>query len=235
MFTSAGNNTNFDKLWAGNDMKYDIAVIYYQNDEDVFDRYKEISVFAEKRKGSKFQNFHYLYTTYPDIIQKYDRFFVMDDDIVINVADINKMFEVSQEYDLKICGPSFDEHSKPTWNVMHNNDSCKMAFTNFVEVNVPLFNKHALDSFMEYYDPSLVGWGIDFLYVWCNGPSSKTSFAIVHDVTCTNPTETDKNVDKREIANASGFEERINTWKQYSHRIGCPFSFNMINHSFVGP
>ena len=55
-----------------------------------------------KRKGSKFQNFHYIYENYPEIIDKYDGFFILDDDIIFNVEDINKMFELSKKYNFKI-------------------------------------------------------------------------------------------------------------------------------------
>ena len=37
LFTSAGDNTNFDELWLDEDRNYDVWVVYYgNNDENVF-------------------------------------------------------------------------------------------------------------------------------------------------------------------------------------------------------
>ena len=107
VFTSAGDNTTFDFLWINDNIQYDIYVIYYGDNEDTFNQYKAKVKFIEKRKASKFQNFKYFYDTYPDIINQYDRFFILDDDIIFSVEDITNMFKLSRKYNLDICGPSF--------------------------------------------------------------------------------------------------------------------------------
>ena len=112
LFTSAGDNTNFDSLWINDNMNYDIYVIYYGNNNDIYEKYKSKVTFIEKRKGSKFQNFKYFYDNNIDIINSYERYFILDDDIIFNVDDINNMFEISEQYNLDICGPSFTRDSK---------------------------------------------------------------------------------------------------------------------------
>ena len=61
VFSSVGNNTLFDRLWVGDHMNYDIYVIYYGNDDEIYKIYKDNVTFIEKRKGSKFHNFKYFY------------------------------------------------------------------------------------------------------------------------------------------------------------------------------
>ena len=59
LFSSVGDNTNFDELYTGNIINYDIYIIYYGNNETIFNKYKSKVKFIEKRKGSKFQIFKY--------------------------------------------------------------------------------------------------------------------------------------------------------------------------------
>ena len=165
VFSSVGDNTNFHNSWLYKNRNYDVYVIYYGDNEEKYNMYKEKVDFIERRKGSKFQNFHYLYRNKPNLINNYERFFILDDDIIfdsisnpINGSNpINEMFNISKEYDLWLCGPTFkkDGRSKISWSITINQPNNLLRFTNFVEVNTPLFNKYALDKFMKYYDPAL--------------------------------------------------------------------------------
>ena len=101
VFTSAGNNTNFDKLWFyKNKINYDIIVYYYEDDEKIFNKYKNISKLIVKNKGSKFQNFYHFYLNYIDVLNEYEYFFILDDDIIFenNYEDINRMFKLAKNY-----------------------------------------------------------------------------------------------------------------------------------------
>lgn len=189
VFTSAGTKTNFDKLWLGDNQTYDVYVIYYDDDDTIYNRYKNNKYikYIERRKGSKFQNFLYFYKKYPEIIEKYDRFFILDDDIVFKIDDINKMFNMSREYKLEICGPSFSESSKISWYITKHKKNTILTYTNFVEVNTMLMSKTAINKLMKVISPELIGWGIDILAMWANGLERKTAYAIIHSVICINP------------------------------------------------
>ena len=229
VFSSVGDNTNFDTLWVDDNnnknnsvSNYHVFVIYYGDNDEVFNRYKSRVHFIEQRKGSKFQNFKYFYDKYPEIIEKYERFFILDDDIIFDVNDINKMFDISTLYNLQICGPSFTNESKISHNITRHKKGVLLTYTNFVEVNVPLFTKHALNQFMGLLDSSLIGWGIDVFYMWRNGLHKKNAYAIVHGVTCTNPPDVEKTGKKRELELISGCQSRRDIWKTFALHHGCP-------------
>ena len=143
VFSSVGDNTNFNKLWIPSSedpsANYHVYVIYYGDNEEIYNEYKSQVHYIEQRKGSKFQNFKYFYDKYPEIIEKYERFFVLDDDIEFGIEDINKMFDISTEYNLQICGPSFTHKSKISHRITMHKPNTILTYTNFVEVNVPLF------------------------------------------------------------------------------------------------
>ena len=229
VFSSVGNNTNFDSLWTGSNMNYDIYVIYYGDNEEIYQKYKSAVKYIEKRKGSKFQNFKYFYDNYINIIQKYDRFFILDDDIIFKVKDINKMFDISKNYNLDICGPSFKKGCQISHSVTQHKPNTLLTYTNFVEVNVPLFNKKSIHNLMKKIDYTLIGWGIDFLYIYVNGMDKRDKYAIIHCVTCINPKSSAKPKKKRELTLVKNWDKRSKIWEEFAKKHNIPVRFPIIN------
>ena len=231
VFTSAGDNTNFNTLWVSSEQIYDIVVYYYGDSDENYEKYKAISKLCVRRKGSKFQNFYDFYNTYPDIVALYQRFFILDDDIIMTVRDINSMFCISDKYSLAICQPSFKKGSIISHGVTRNKPKIILQYTNFVEVNTPLFTRTALDKAMEKYSPDLIGWGIDFLYIWANG-FSETAYAVVHSVQCVNPRVQEKQ-GKRELYLIPLHATRRVVWEAYAESIGCPKVFPIRCYKYI--
>jgi hypothetical protein len=228
VFTSAGDNTNFINWWCSDSNNYDIYVIYYGNNEENYALYAKYVTFIERRKGSKFQNFNYFYNKYPDIIAKYERFFILDDDIEIKSNDINRMFAFSEKYNLLICAPSFTHDSKISHIITKNKRNVILEYTNFIEINVPLFVKEALIKLMNHYDPILIGWGIDTLAIWANGLEKEKAYAIIHEITCRNPKEEMKLDKRRELSLIRGYDNRRKIWEIYALMKGCPIDYTYI-------
>ena len=223
VFTSAGDNTQFYNHWLGEHRNYDVWCVYYGKNDENYNMYEGLVDKIWKRKGSKFQNFHYIYTNYKDLLDKYDRFFIVDDDIVINTNDINNLFNISIKYDLWVCQPSFTEDSKisqPYLNkVILGN---YLRYVNFIEVGVPVFSKEALYKFMEYYDPILIGWGIDLLYMWVLGLEKENKYAIIDIISCFNPHDEHKNNKNREHTNIENHNNEVDYWLQIKNKYNIP-------------
>ena len=60
------------------------------------------------------------------------------------------MFSISKKYNLWICAPTFK--NTPDCKISHpitiSKEKKEMRYTNFIEVNTPLFNKYALEKFL---------------------------------------------------------------------------------------
>uniref|UniRef100_A0A6C0KXL3 Glycosyltransferase n=1 Tax=viral metagenome TaxID=1070528 RepID=A0A6C0KXL3_9ZZZZ len=231
VFTSAGDNTRFNTLWVSSEQTYDIVVYYYGDSDENYEKYKAISKLCLRRKGSKFQNFYQFYTSYPDIIVHYDLFFILDDDIIISVGDINNMFRIANKYNLAICQPSFKKGSIVSHGITRHKPQIFLQYTNFVEVNTPLFSRAALDKAMTKYSPNLIGWGIDFLYIWANG-FSETAYAVIHGVQCINPRAQEKG-GRRELYLIPLHSTRRVVWEAYADSIGCPKSFPIRCYKYI--
>ena len=222
VFTSAGDNTDFHINWCGNNRNYDVYCVYYGDNMDNYNKYKSVVDKIWQRKGSKFQNFYYVYSLSDNIFSSYERFFILDDDIVMSTDDINKMFLLSEEYDLWICQPSFNNISKISHPITKYNPGNILRYTSFVEVNAPLFSKKALTKFMKKYDPILIGWGIDYLYIWANGDTIEDKYAVIDSIQCINPHDNAKPSKKRELNNIEDVDLRIKYWIDIMNKYKIP-------------
>ena len=224
VFTSAGDNTFFNHLWTGLDANYDIYVIYYGDNKEKFLSYKNVVKYIERRKGSKFQNFHYFYNARPDIIAQYERFFILDDDIMMFTQDINEMFKYSVKYNLAICQPAFKGCGRISHEITKQDETSLVRFTNFIEVNTPLFTRVAIDNLMRVYIPELIGWGIDYLYMWANGLEKENYYAVINAIGCINPHDNAKIIHGRgrELNLILNVNQRQQIWDSYAEKLGIP-------------
>ena len=207
VFTSAGDNTKFYKHWLGRNRNFNLMVVYYGNEKNKF---KNKCDYYYERKGSKFQNLKYVYDRYKFIFQQYENFFILDDDIIISTKEINKLFEIIKKYDLWILGPSFKYPSKVSHIITKKLENNFLRYTNFVEVNVPLFSKYAFHKYMNYYNSILVGYGVDYHYIWILGLDKKNKYAICDSISCINPI-----TEVRSINLLQDFDTRVYTWYKF--------------------
>ena len=228
LFTSAGDNTDFETRWCVDPARtFDVWVVYYGSDRAVYDRYVAAADRVEHRRGSKFQNFAHVYNAHrEELLARYDRFFIVDDDILISSEDVDRLLARSVAHDLWLCQPAFVPPSKISHRVTRRDPARALRYTDFVEVNTPVIANEALPRCMEAYDPRLVGWGIDYLFVWALGRTERRRYAIVDEVPCVNPQDDARPLGKsgggRELMRAAGAADRAATWRAVADEKGCP-------------
>ena len=187
IFSSFGDVAQLPN-WIGSDQNYDIWITYYGDDENKYNHYKQYAQFIKKSKGSKFQNFNLIWKDFHSELNKYERFFILDDDIIFDsYKDINKMFNFARDESTWICGPTFKPLGKISHVLTQTDKSASFRYVNFVEVNTPLFSNFAINKFMKHYDKSLIGWGLDFYYIQILGHAAKNRYALFDEVSVINP------------------------------------------------
>jgi hypothetical protein len=209
VFTSAGDRSNL-RGWLQGRRNFDLWTVYYG---DCGGRFQELSSFYFSRKGSKFQNLHYCYQQWPDVLARYDAIMVMDDDIVIDATGITRLFEIRRELDLWALQPAFRLCGKVSWQITAVHPTAKLRYTNFIEMACPLFRRDKLDGFMAVYDPELVGYGTDWWFLSTLGPEIDYRVAVVDAVTCINPYDRAKG-GVREIDRLQPPEKRKEVWER---------------------
>ena len=209
VFTSAGEHANVRKWLRGN-RNFDVWLTYYGPGASPFVGSVEIHTV---RKGSKFQNLHFAYRQWPEVLGRYSAIMVMDDDIVISGEEISWLFEFRDRLDLWVLQPAFHPKGKISHPITEVRPGLSFRYTNFVEMTCPLFRRDKLLNFLELYDPVLVGFGMDWWFLHTLGPSLQDRVAIVDEITCINPRDTKKG-GRREIDRLQSEPERRRVWRE---------------------
>ena len=210
VFTSAGNRSNL-RGWLQGRRDFDLWTVYYGDQPGMF---QDVSDYYLGRKGSKFQNLHYCYEQWPEVLARYDAIMVMDDDIEIGAKGITRLFEIRRELDLWALQPAFRLSGKVSWPITAVQPTAKLRYTNFVEMACPLFRRDKLDAFMRVYDRELVGYGTDWWFLHTLGPDIDNRVAVVDEVTCVNPYDKNKGSGGREIDALQTHQVRKEVWER---------------------
>jgi len=230
VFSSVGDYSNHHQ-WLKGKSNFDLYLINYSNNNS---GYKNDADYYFERKGSKFQNFYFLYKNHRDVLDQYDRFLLLDDDIRFSGASISKLFDIHKKFYLSIAQPAFTARSKISYLINLSHPRFFLRYTNFVEENAPLFTKQALYKFMESYDPILPGYGIDLWFINVIGTNEK-NIAIIDDIICTNPYDIFKR-GNREIDKLVPRQTRVSIWNEikYNLRIDpvVPTIFSYLKQPF---
>ena len=217
VFTSAGDKANL-RWWLKGERNFDLWINYYGSKEN---RYIDLGDFYTMKKGDKFANYHFVYQKWEDILNRYQAIMVMDDDVIIDGAAINRLFKIREEYDLWVLQPAFSPKGKISHRITRVNPLTYLRYTNFVEMTCPLFLKDKLNNFMKVYDPGLIGYGVDYWYIDSMGPDIGGKVAIVDEISCINPHDRVKG-GQREIDRLCPLSERINAWEKIKNQYHIP-------------
>lgn len=216
VFTSAGDHSNL-RRWLRGQRDFDLWVAYYGDRPGTFQEESELYI---SRQGSKFQNLHYCYSKWRDVLERYDAIMVMDDDIVINATGLTRLFAIRRELDLWALQPAFRLAGKISWNITRVQPTARLRYTNFIEMTCPLFRRDKLDEFMAVYDPELIGYGEDWWFLHNLGVDrAGNHVAVVDEITCINPHDRAKG-GRREIDRLHSHEERKAVWERMKARYG---------------
>lgn len=215
VFTSAGDRSNLGR-WLRGRRDFDLWTVYYGDRDGMF---RGQSDYYLSRKGSKFQNLHFCYRRWPELLRRYEAILVMDDDIVIDATGITRLFEIRREFGLWALQPAFRLAGKISWRITEVRATAKLRYTNFIEMACPLFRRDKLDGFMSVYDPELVGYGADWWFLSTLGDDLTGKVAVVDEVRCINPYDRTKG-GAREIDRLQSHEQRKAVWERMKARHG---------------
>lgn len=167
IFTSVGDYNSIRGWFEGGESrKWDLIIAYYGNNEREFLELREVANYAFRTKGGKFQNLKKFAAEQPGFFERYSYIWVCDDDIRMSITQINEAFAITELLGFWIAQPAFHPAGKNAHPVtIHAGSQSDYRTVNFIEVGVPIFRQDRLADFLEVYDGSLTGWGIDWWYM----------------------------------------------------------------------
>lgn len=98
---------------------------------------------------------------HPELLEAYDYFFLVDDDIQMTTESVNRLFQLMRQYELKIAQPSLVMSYYTYEHTLHNPTS-KLRYTNFVEMMMPCFSREALVQVLPTFEEKVRWRGIEW-------------------------------------------------------------------------
>lgn len=99
-----------------------------------------------------------------NILNRYDWIWMPDYDIHLEQSEIERMFRIAEEYNLNICQPSLTHDSYRSFDIVLNDPTKFIRYTNYVEIMCPLFKTEALKKVLWTFTITYSGWAQDFLW-----------------------------------------------------------------------
>lgn len=229
VFSSIGDEQREVLSWLGG--IHDVAVVYYGATPDAnfpTALRRRVDYFAA-RKGGKFQNLLWWLDENPEILEDYERFLIIDDDLSFDDLSLELLVREAVLWDLPVCSPAHEPDGKISWPHMKKSQTERVTLCNFVEMGCVLFERAALRRFLEAFRPhagTLVGWGTDYIISnACFEPSRP--FGVVQSVSVFNPL-------RKESAGIEALEttaSRSLNWEKIAHqfKINRPYQVGAIH------
>jgi hypothetical protein len=172
VFTSAGQrefrdkdnkplvNNNPINEWTKGLKDFDL-VTYCYDDTDIG---KDKSNLWIRRPGfTKYQNFNHYASFYPKHLEQYDYVWVVDDDMFMSTDDINKMFQMMEDYNLDLAQSSISLDGMNYVQMFAHDSRYTLRYTNYVECCAMLLSKRGLEKVKRTFSETVTGWGWDAL------------------------------------------------------------------------
>ncbi len=154
---SAVGKDSLHRMWTEGGHNFDLHLIVY---DDSTEKYLGDTEYICHIKGYKLKNVYKYLGTNSWILNKYDYFFIPDDDIMMDSVTIDALFDAMQHYRLKIAQPSLVK-SYYSWDHTLKDRFCFLRYTNMIEMMVPCFSRDALQKVLFTFNENETGWGIE--------------------------------------------------------------------------
>jgi hypothetical protein len=139
---------------------WDLVVSYFGTDPC---RYRDDMDRRVDDKGQKWPGLHALLTR-EDFWRRYDFVWLPDDDLVVDQAEVDRLFALMNDLDLDLAQPTLDWNSHFSHAITLRWPSFSVRFSNFIEIMAPCFKRQFLEICVPTFAESLSGWGLD--WVW---------------------------------------------------------------------
>lgn len=163
LLLSTVGNASLHKEWIAGNKNFDVILIYYGGNDEIFADYQKDAMICLNQKGQKYPMIKQFILNNLELINQYEYIWLPDDDISISTDEINKFFDIARQYNIVLCQPALIHN--PKMRVSHKLTvqlpGYKLRYTNFIEGMAPLFTKDALLLVSDDFEYSDSGWGLD--------------------------------------------------------------------------
>lgn len=148
---------NWIKGKENEERNFDLHLIVYDSS---YGKYYNDADFLSNSKGYKLRLVYDYLNSHPEFLERYEYFFLPDDDILSDACQIEDIFHAMEKYKLEIAQPALKQSffSYPQTLRM---PGCKLRYTDFVEMMAPCFSRRALKKVLQTFNANTQGWGTE--------------------------------------------------------------------------
>jgi hypothetical protein len=127
------------------------------------------------RKGGKWDIIHEHFVAMPELLDRYDYFWLPDDDIATDGAAIEAMFGWMEREKLAVAQPGLTPDSY--FSCLHTlcSPSFGLRYTNCIEVMVPCLSRQVVRRMLPIFPASKSGFGFDFVWTRLEADNRNTA------------------------------------------------------------
>ncbi len=141
--------------------EFDLALVYYG---DQLGRYKEDADFYFAKKGFKYWQLKEMaQQELANLLPKYDRVWLPDDDIAGDTQSINRLFYLCEKHRLKIAQPAI-QNGELSFESLRCDSRFEIRYSPYVEVMCPVLRHDALFEALPTFQESISSWGLDWIW-----------------------------------------------------------------------
>lgn len=212
--------------WCHPQRTYDVAIIYYGNNQSIQKEYQKEANYFVCQTGPKWSLLRTFLLQHQARCKRYAFVAFPDDDLKITVDQWNALFEIGHQYRLDVFQPSLVhngfQYIKHTHLVSQPQNT--LRYTNFVEIMVPILSHRALENAHTLLTSTHLksGWGIDYVLPkavlphrhYDTPPNDRLNrntyiFAIIDSIAITHTQPLSK-INKKKTASLSSFYQTFN-------------------------
>ncbi len=161
VIVSAGKTSLHPRWYEWKSRSYDIVALVY---DDSVEKLARTADHVFERTGTKWELMTWFFENYQDLWRRYKYFWLVDDDLLCDGDDVDRLFSAASRHELALCQPSLTRSSFYSHGITVHRRAFEYRRTNFVECMCPLFERRALEKVLGSFGESRSGWGLD--YVW---------------------------------------------------------------------
>jgi hypothetical protein len=114
--------------------------------------------------GGKFEGFKALFDSCPQLVEAYDYFWLIDDDLYLPYETILMVRKLLSMFRFALAAPTLSYTSFFSWPINILNDRLLFRGTDFVEIMAPIMSRAFLTTCLPHFGENRSGWGLEWLW-----------------------------------------------------------------------
>lgn len=114
--------------------------------------------------GTKWDSIVRYFKANPHLLDQYDYVMFPDDDVLMNAADINRVFEITSGCGLTMAQPSLTHDCFFTWPILLSDPQFSYRYTNYIESMACCMKSSYFRTLMPIFERHYTGWGTDVIW-----------------------------------------------------------------------